>query len=253
LIIMDTANDRDHQSQALATLRDHQVDALLVIAPDLTAYRPVEAMSTIPTILVNCVDPNASVASVVPDEEGAGSGAAEVLIEAGHTRIVVAGPPDAMQNRLRVAGIQAAARAGHISASVQTAPNREIGSGFHAARTLLTAPDVPTALICTHERLAVGARLAAADLGLAIPADLSMVSLDDAELLASRLVPPLTTIERPDRAMAEEAVTATLQRLDEEGGGPIPQFPFSCRAANRDSVARPPWPGRRPCRPADRR
>jgi LacI family transcriptional regulator len=254
LIIMDTANDRDHQSQALATLRDHQVDALLVIAPDLTAYRAVEAMSTIPTILVNCVDPNLSVASIVPDEEGAGSGAAEVLIEAGHTRIgVVAGPPDAMQNQLRVAGIQAAAGAAHISASVQTAPNRDIGSGFAAARMLLTAPGVPTALICTHERLAVGARLAAADLGLAIPADLSMVSLDDGELLASRLVPPLTTIERPDRAMAEEAVTVTLQRLDEEGGAPIPQFSFSCRAANRDSVARPRMPDRRPCRPADRR
>ena len=68
---------------------------------------------------------------------------------------------------------------------------------------------MPTALICTHERLAVGARLAAADLGFAIPADLSIVSLGDGELLASRLVPPLITIERPDRAMAEEAVTVT--------------------------------------------
>jgi LacI family transcriptional regulator len=254
LIIMDTANDRDHQSQALATLRDHQVDALLVIAPDLIAYRPVEAMSTIPTILVNCVDPNASVASIAPDEQGAGSGAAEVLIEAGHTRIgVIAGPRGAMQNRLRLAGIQAAAGAAHITAPVQTTPNPDISSGFDAARTLLTAPGLPTALICTHERLAVGARLAAADLGLAIPADLSIVSLDDGELLASRLVPPLTTIERPDRAMAEEAVTVTLQRLDEEGEAPIPQFSFSCRAVNRDSVARPRWPDRRPCRPADRR
>ena len=66
LIFMDMADDRDHQSHALATLRDHQVDALLVIAPDLIAYRPVEPMSTIPTILVNCVDPGAGVASIVP-------------------------------------------------------------------------------------------------------------------------------------------------------------------------------------------
>jgi LacI family transcriptional regulator len=193
LIFMDTANDCDHQSQALATLRDHQVDALLVIAPNLIAYRPVEPMSTIPTILVNCVDPNASVASIVPDEHGAGSAAAAVLIEAGHTRIgIVAGPPDAMQNRLRLAGIQSAAEAAHVTVSVQTAPNWDIGSGFDAARTLLSAPGMPTALICTHERLAVGARLAAADLGFAIPADLSIVSLDDGELLASRLVPLLT-------------------------------------------------------------
>jgi LacI family transcriptional regulator len=59
LIFMDTANDRDHQNQALATLHDHQVDALLVIAPDLIEYRPMEAMSSLPTILVNCLDPNA--------------------------------------------------------------------------------------------------------------------------------------------------------------------------------------------------
>ena len=145
LIFMDTANDRDHQTEALATLRDHQVDALLVIAPDLIAYRPVEPMSTIPTILVNCVDPDAGVASIVPDEHGAGS-----------------------------AG----------------------GWSRHRA---------------------------------------------------------LTTIERPDRAMAEEAVTVTLQRLDEEGGAPIPQFSFDCPATNRSSVARPRRPDRRPCRPADRR
>ncbi len=132
------------------------------------------------------------------------------------------------------------------------APNRGIGSGFDAARTLLSAPGAPTALICTHERLAVGARLAAADLGFAIPADLSIVSLETGELLASRLVPPVTTIERPDRAMANEAVTVTLQRLDEDGSASIPQFSFSCPAANRDSVARPRRPDRRPCRPADR-
>jgi LacI family transcriptional regulator, galactose operon repressor len=72
LIFMDTANDRDHQGRALATLHDRQVDALLVIAPDLINYRPVEVMSTIPTILVNCLDPNSNLTSIVPDERGRG-------------------------------------------------------------------------------------------------------------------------------------------------------------------------------------
>jgi transcriptional regulator with XRE-family HTH domain len=108
LIFMDTANDRDHQGQALATLHDHQVDGLLVIAPDLIEYRPVEVMSSIQTILVNCLDPSASLTTVAPDEYGAGSAAARVLIEAGHTSIgVVAEASDKMQNRLRLAGIQA--------------------------------------------------------------------------------------------------------------------------------------------------
>ena len=223
-----------------------------MIAPDLINYPPVEVMSTIPTILVNCIDPNANLTSIVPDEEGAGSAAARVLIDAGHTCIgVVAGPPDALQSRLRLAGIEAAAE--HTAVSVQGVANRDIGSGFDAARTLLSAPAAPTALICTHERMAVGARLAAADLGLTIPADLSLVGLDDGELLASSLVPPLTTIDRPDRAMAEQAVTMTLRRFDEDSEGQISQYSFSCRAAIRDSVARPRRPQRPPRRPVDRR
>jgi LacI family transcriptional regulator len=58
-------------------------------------------------------------------------------------------------------------------------------------------------LICIHERLAVGAVLAAANLNVALPTELSLVSLEDGEQVASQLVPQLTTIERPDRAMAE--------------------------------------------------
>lgn len=253
-IFMDTANDRDHQSQALATLRDHQVDALLVIAPDLIDYRPAEVMRTVPTTLVNCLDPSGGLTSVVADEHGAGSAAAGVLIEAGHTSLgVIAGPSDSMQSRLRLKGIEAAAAANRIGVSVQAVLNRDIDSGFAAARTLLSASEAPTALICTHERLAVGAVLAAANLGIAIPADLSLVSMDDGEQLASQLVPHLTTIERPDRAMAEQAVTATLQGVDEDDGGEIRQLTLNCSPAIRDSVARPQPPNRRPCPQADRR
>jgi LacI family transcriptional regulator len=107
-------------------------------------------------------------------------------------------------------------------------------------------------LICSHERLAVGAVLAAANLGVAIPADLSLVSMDDGEQLASQLVPQLTTIKRPDRAMAEQAVTVTLQAVDEENGGEIRQLTLDCSPAIRDSVAPPRRPNRRPCLAADR-
>jgi LacI family transcriptional regulator len=191
---------------------------------------------------------------MVADEHGAASAAVRVLSEAGHTCIgVIAGPQDSMQSRLRLEGIEAKATAEHRGVSVQAAANRDIDSGFDAARTLLTAPNPPTALICTHERLAVGAVLAAAKLGIAIPADLSLVSLDDSEQLASRLIPQLTTIERPDRAMAEQAVTVTPQRFDEDNRGQVQQLTFSCSPAIRDSVACPRRPNRRPCRPADRR
>jgi LacI family transcriptional regulator, galactose operon repressor len=253
LIFMDTANDHDHQNRALATLHDHQVDALLVMAPDLISYSPVEVMSTIPTILVNCVDPNAGLTSIVADEHGAGCAAARVLIESGHISMgVISGPSDAMQSRQRLAGIEQTAEAAeYVQLSIQTA-NRDINAGFAAARTLLLAQPRPTALICTHERLAVGAVLAAANLGVRIPTDLSLVSLDDGEHLAAQLVPRLATIERPDRAMAKQAVTMTLERFEDETERSIQQLTFSCSPILRDSVARPRRRASRgPCGPAD--
>jgi DNA-binding LacI/PurR family transcriptional regulator len=69
--------------------------------------------------------------------------------------------------------------------------------------------------------------------------------------LASRLVPALTTIERPDRAMAEQAVKMTLQRFDEESEESIVQLTFSCLPALRDSVARARRVRHGPCGPAD--
>jgi LacI family transcriptional regulator len=253
LIFMDTANDRDHQSRALATLHDHQVDGLLVIAPELIDYRPVDVMSSIPTILVNCQDSNGTLTSIVADEYGAGSAAARVLIEAGHTRIgVVAGPLSAMDSRLRLDGIEAIAGAERIELSVQTVTNSDIGSGFEATSRLLLASNAPTALICIHERLALGAVLAAANLNIAVPNDLSLVSLEDGEQLAAQLVPRLTTIERPDRAIAGKAVSLTLQRF-EDSDVSDQHLTFSCSIASRNSVVAPHRPNRRPYGPADTR
>ena len=239
LIFMDTGGDEEVESCALTTLRDRQVEALLVIAPELTDYRPPETMLSVPTILVNCADPQAGVTSVVPDEAGAGACAAQILVDAGHTRIgVIAGPAESVQTRLRVAGCRQVITT-ELAAPVQFVGGRDVASAAVAARTVLTQAEPPTALICAHERLAVGAALAAAQLQLDIPRDLSLVSLDDGEQLASQLNPAITTIERPDRAMAEQAVTMLLDRLTREAEFSVKQLAFVCPPAHRDSVVGP--------------
>jgi LacI family transcriptional regulator len=240
LIFMDTEGDHDVASQALATLRDRQVEGLLVIAPELTDYRPAEPMLSMPTILVNCVDPQAGVTSVVPDETGAGATAAQILIERGHSRIgLLAGPSESVQTRLRVAGCHSVLAPVDLTASVQFVGGRDTASAAVATRTLLTQSEPPTALICAHERLAVGAALAAAQLQLEIPQDLSLVSLEDGEQLACQLSPAVTTIQRPDQAMAEQAVSMLVDRLADETENSVKQLAFVCPPVLRDSVGTP--------------
>ncbi|MEV6643989.1 LacI family DNA-binding transcriptional regulator [Amycolatopsis sp. NPDC051371] len=65
-----------------------------------------------------------------------------------------------------------------------------------AVRHILTAHPRPTALLCDTDSLAVAALVAARELGLAVPGDLSVVSWDDSELC--RLVrPALSAVRRP--------------------------------------------------------
>ena len=240
LIFMDTGGDHDVESQALATLRDRQVEGLLVIAPEVTDYRPAESMLSMPTILVNCADPQASVTSIVPDETGAGATAAQILIDGGHSRIgLLAGASESVQTRLRVAGCHSVLALADLTASVEFVGGRDAASAAVATRTLLTQPEAPTALICAHERLAVGAALAAAQLQLDIPQDLSLVSLEDGEQLACELSPAVTTIKRPDQAMAEQAVTMLLERLADDTEDSVKQVAFVCPPVLRGSVGSP--------------
>lgn len=240
MLMMDTGGDPEQERRQMETLRDRQVDGFLVIAPDMVEYDPEDVLLGGPTVLLNCVDAHGSLTSVVPDEIEAGRLAAEVLLEHGHrSAALLVGEPAALQTRLRVRGVQQAFTAARLPPPVPVDAGTGIDSGYHVARRLLLEPDRPSSLICTQERLAVGAVLAAADLQLPIPAELSVVSLEDGEELARSLVPPLTTVHRPDAAMGAQAVALLVEQLSAEEPSEIRQLLFSCPVHARSSVAGP--------------
>lgn len=241
LIFMDTANDPDQEARAITALLDRRVDAFVVVAPDLMDYHLPEALSGSTTFLVNCVDPEHRVTSVAPDEQGGAVCAAQILIDRGHTRIaLLTDAAPTAQIRDRVGGVQAAlAAAGMPSASVLVS-SRDIQQGAAEAHAALSGEDRPTGIVCTHERLALGAVLAAAQLGLKIPADLSIISMEDGEQLAESLVPALATVQRPDRAMAQQAIGRLMKELTSEGEPEVQQLLFVCPPDLRESTGPPP-------------
>ena len=58
-IWMNTGHDPDREARAISSLLDRQVDAILVVAPELVEYDPPEALAGTRTLLVNCHDPGA--------------------------------------------------------------------------------------------------------------------------------------------------------------------------------------------------
>lgn len=88
-------------------------------------------------------------------------------------------------------------------------------SGYSAASSLLQGKTRPTAIFAANDRMAIGAMAAAADLGLAVPNDVSVVGFDDITL-ASYVRPTLTTVALPGNEMGEAAARLVLKLLSGE-------------------------------------
>lgn len=89
-----------------------------------------------------------------------------------------------------------------------------IEDGYQAALWLLKLPVRPTALLVVNDLLAIGALRAANDLGLRVPADLSVIGHDDIPL-ASYLTPRLTTSSKDMARVGQEAVRLLLARIQD--------------------------------------
>ncbi|GHD10686.1 LacI family DNA-binding transcriptional regulator [Zhihengliuella salsuginis] len=88
-----------------------------------------------------------------------------------------------------------------------------IQGGYRKVRNVMAAPRrQPTAVVCASDEMAFGAILAARDLGLSVPGDLSVVGIDGHDL--GELF-GLTTIAQDARGQGASAVRKVLQLLGE--------------------------------------
>jgi DNA-binding LacI/PurR family transcriptional regulator len=156
---------------------------------------------------------------VAVDFRLAGELAARHLLELGHRRIgaivgskvygIHAARYDGFIDAMRTAGLDGAA------APVRYAPDTTQG-GYAAARDLLKAHPDLTALFVSNDLPALGAMQAAADLGLDVPRDLSVIGITDIER-ARESRPALTTVAVPTVEAAELAVELLLELIETAG------------------------------------
>ena len=267
LVVMDTHADAVREEQAYRTLLDRRVDALAFAAMTFREYEVPEVMGAVPSVLANCLQPAdlqgaadlqdaagpgegaqraGAVRSFAPDEVDGGYRAACAVLEAGHRDVVLlAGTPDVPGEQhklapgLREQGYRRALQEAGLTVPAPVVAGWDITSGYRAASALLQGPQRPTAVLCANDRVAVGVVLAAANLGLAVPADLSVVGYDDDENIAPFMVPPLTTVQLPFKAMGEGAVHHLLDLLAGRAGSPARRVLLPCPLIERASVAPP--------------
>lgn len=85
-----------------------------------------------------------------------------------------------------------------------------IEAGESAMARLIDAGDLPTAVFCGNDLMAIGAERALLDRRLRIPADVAVVGYDDIRFAATSLV-PLTSVRNPAYELGYEAAKLVIE------------------------------------------
>jgi LacI family transcriptional regulator len=243
LMIVNTSRDDRLENRGIDALLQHSVDGIIYARMYHQAVQLPEALTGVPTVLLDAYSDRADLSSVVPDEEGAARTAMAHLLEAGHHRIGYLGNIDDIPATSgRLAGYRAALAENGIAfdESLVTVSASTTPEGRASASRLLNLPDRPTALFCFNDRMAMGAYQAAQLANLTIPTDLSIVSIDNFEVLADALLPGLTSIALPHYEMGRWAIERLAAELAGEADSAPQQIQMPCPLVLRQSVGPPP-------------
>lgn len=229
LLIGETEGNAEVRARLIEEMVDRQVEGILYATVSTAAVAVPEALLQHRVVLLNCVDPALPIPAVVPDEQGGGRAAAELLLRhgvVGDIHVVGEDPtPGALAGGQRLEGVRAAlARRGRRIAGVVPC-DWDVEPAYRGVSELLSSGHRPAALICLNDRVAMGAYNALAEHGLAVPGDVSVVSFDGSEL-AGWLRPTLSTVVLPYTDMGELAVRLLLDPAL-GGGRRLFQVPMS--------------------------
>ncbi len=225
-------------------VRRRRIDGLIVVAIDLSEHesRRLDELG-IPVIAIG--GPHALLPTLEVDEVAIARTAVEHLLSLGHRDIAHIGAVPEHDREFHVPsqrreGLDRALRAEGLAADPASfAPSDfTIEGGYRAAMRLLDRPHHrPTAIFAASDEMAIGAVLAARELGLAIPGDVSIIGVDGHELGAFF---DLTTIDQQPEAQGQRAVEVLLAGI--EGTAPpevsVTTLPF--HLVVRGSTAPPP-------------
>jgi LacI family repressor for deo operon, udp, cdd, tsx, nupC, and nupG len=225
-------------------LHRRRVDAVIAVALELTEVE-ISGLLALDKPLVGVGGPLAGVPSLEIDEVAIARLATEHLIMLGHTAILHIGGSSQedtdfhIGSHRRIGFAQAMTTAGlHAPARSMISSDFTVAGGYAHAKQALGHPhDRPTAIFAASDEMAIGAHLAARDLGLSVPQDVSIVGIDDHELAEFFQLTTVAQFPKGQGELAAEILIAQLEPSRREE--PALRVPLPFELIVRSSTARP--------------
>jgi LacI family transcriptional regulator len=217
LIWAKQGNPKFSESKQVHRLIDHRIDGLILSVENISSdfFQYVDGLD-IPVVIIDEIIEGVNRDTVVTDNKAGSHQAAEHLLSLGHTDLAcfgdrpLDGPLDAGRGHAFLDAVSAVSGARCRFAMAGRKMDR-----YKEAVDLLGGVGRPTAVFAFNDYLALHVARAAADLGIHIPAQLSIVGFGNIPHIVD-LLPELTTFEQLPMKIGETASNLLLGRM--EGG-----------------------------------
>jgi DNA-binding LacI/PurR family transcriptional regulator len=219
VMICQSNEDVKREINNIDVLISHRVAGLLISVSSTTTNSDHFIrfkQRGIPLVFFDRVCTDVNVSTVVVDDHDGAFHATEYLIGKGHRCIGHLGGPESLSiGRLRFEGYCDALKEHGIPICedriVRGGLNEEDGTES-ASKLLEQAKDIPDALFCVNDPVAMGAIIHLKQKGFQIPKDIAIVGFTDSPM-AEIMEPPLTTMRQPAYDIGKTAAELLVDQI----------------------------------------
>jgi len=194
-----------------------RADGVIVTAsPDNEAFLQALAQAGTPTVLLGHARQDLKMDGVVPDNRQGTIAALEHLIAHGRSKIAHIAGPESSTNAVEREQSYRDTMAQHglpVPDGYLQHGEFNFVTGTTAMERLLALPEIPDAVFCANDMMAMGAMQAIAAADLRVPDDIAVIGFDGLEA-GEYMTPPLTTVFQPIEDIGREAVRLLLWRIE---------------------------------------
>ncbi|GAB3981449.1 LacI family DNA-binding transcriptional regulator [Actinoallomurus acanthiterrae] len=237
VILCNSGESPDREARNLRVLAEQRVRGVLITPTDEDLSRlDLLRQRGVAVVLVDH-PATGDVCSVSVDDVAGGDLAVAHLLARGAERLAyVTGPLAIRQCADRRKGARRALRTAGLPARALedvVVPEMNASGGALAAEKLL-AGDLPDAIFCANDLLALGVLRALAQAGVRVPDDVTLIGYDDIEFSSAAAV-PLSSIRQPTYQLGKIATELLLDECDAPAGHAHQQIMFQPELVVRES------------------
>lgn len=209
--LFETNDDVSNEEAIFNKLTAFDLDGIILCASRVSADHIISfrKQTGLPIVLVNRFIDDPKINCIFIDYRKTMYLAASYLIKLGHQKIAfLAGPSLTETSRIRRLGILKAMNEAGLELKPDLSPGcfPNVEGGFQAMTALLSLPeDPPTAVLAYNDLVAVGALQAIHLRGLRVPEDISIMGVDNIDII-NFTCPPLTSVAPPVLHMGATAL-----------------------------------------------